>query len=579
MSSTSSVSRRIAVSVFSVAAISVAFNLAILVSLGETAGSARTLVVVATVAVLAAAGFAFVSLKRAILAPMGAIIDRASKLSRNCIAGIERIAAGMARGDLTGKLEATTSPINVTSDDEFGELARTVNGIIATCQASIASLNAAQRNVLAIVTDAGRLNAAAADGDLSQRADASRYQGSYSELASGINHLMDSVSVPIRDASSVLQKLADRNMTARMTGAYRGEFVGMQDALNAAVTNLDQALAEVAAAAEQVAGAGGEISAGSDGLAHGAADQAASLEETTSSLTELASMAKLNAQNAAQARALAGSARDIATLGVQEMTQLSQAMDQITKSSAETAKIVKTIDEIAFQTNLLALNAAVEAARAGDAGKGFAVVADEVRSLAIRASEASRNTATLIEESVAKAETGVQLNESVTRRLEEIRTGVQRAAAIMTNIAEGAQEQEKELAEVTSAMSQISSLTQRTAANAEESASAAAELSAQAAEMQELAAQFDVGHRAHRAPAAAPVTSASRRQSRPVSRVTSTAPTAPASVTKVRAALPRPKPARPLQVAAAASRDIVADHAAALIPFDDDSSDDLLASF
>ena len=138
--------------------------------------------------------------------------------------------------------------------------------------------------------------------------------------------------------------------------------------------------------------------------------------------------------------------------GVERMVALADAVAEIKRSADATAKIVKTIDEIAFQTNLLALNAAVEAARAGDAGKGFAVVADEVRNLAIHASDASKNTARLIEESVAKAETGVTLNESVQRRLEEIRKGVQGAAAIMNEIAEGAAAQVQELAEVTTSM-------------------------------------------------------------------------------------------------------------------------------
>ena len=277
--------------------------------------------------------------------------------------------------------------------------------------------------------------------------------------------------------------------------------------------------------------------------------------------------------------------------GVERMTALAEAVAEIKRSADATAKIVKTIDEIAFQTNLLALNAAVEAARAGDAGKGFAVVADEVRSLAIRASEASRNTATLIEESVQKAETGVKLNESVTRRLEDIRVGVQRAATIMHNIAEGAVEQDKELGEVTSAMSQISGLTQRTAANAEESASAAAELSAQSAEMQELAAQFtlDAKHARAVSTATAGVTSAStRRASAPASASAPSSASASRRPTSRGAAKPAARSsARPASHAPVSARPVSEKHddvfpvsASALIPFDDDdSSDDVLGSF
>ena len=258
------------------------------------------------------------------------------------------------------------------------------------------------------------------------------------------------------------------------------------------------------------------------------------------------------------------------------MVALADAVAEIKKSADATAKIVKTIDEIAFQTNLLALNAAVEAARAGDAGRGFAVVADEVRSLAIRASDASRNTARLIEESVAKAETGVNLNESVKRRLEEIRLGVQGAAAIMNEIAEGAAAQEKELAEVTASMQQIGGLTQRTAANAEESASAAAELSAQAREMHDLAVQFNVGD------GTLASANTTQRRAKAVSRV-SIGAGRPASRKdggkKQSAAVPHVRSRN-----GAADRNAVtaSASAASLIPFDDDedgNSDDVLHSF
>ncbi|MBL0937997.1 MAG: HAMP domain-containing protein [Gemmatimonadaceae bacterium] len=485
-----SVSRRISTAVGLVAGVAatgqfLAFEL---IPARDTNG--RLALAITAVLTLCTAVFSQRQLTRAILAPLAEISDRAGKLSRNCIAGIERIASGMSRGDLTGTLEATTTPIDVRTQDELGELAGTINGIIATCQASIGSLNAAQRSVLAIVSDARTLNAAAESGNLAERADLSRHQGTYGELASGINRVMDSVSAPLREASLILQRVADRDLSARMSGAYVGEYRALQDALNAAVTNLDQALQEVAASAEQVASAGTQISAGSDALAHGAADQAASLEETTSSLTEVASMAKLNANNASEAQALATTARQIVDQGVQDMTQMSHAMDQISRSSTETAKIVKTIDEIAFQTNLLALNAAVEAARAGDAGKGFAVVAEEVRSLAIRSAEAAKNTAQLIEDSVRHAQAGRQYNTVVNSKLLEIKSQVQALSVVVGEITSTSAQQAQGLNQLTEAAAQMNSTTQSVASNAEESASAAVELSSQAQTLQDMVNSF-----------------------------------------------------------------------------------------
>ena len=151
---------------------------------------------------------------------------------------------------------------------------------------------------------------------------------------------------------------------------------------------------------DQVASAAGQVSAGSQSLAEGASEQAASLEETSSSLEEMSSMTKQNADNANQAKAKMREAEQIVDKVDHHMGEMAGAIGEITKSSEETGKIIKTIDEIAFQTNLLALNAAVEAARAGEAGAGFAVVADEVRNLAMRASEAAKNTGSLIENTI-----------------------------------------------------------------------------------------------------------------------------------------------------------------------------------
>jgi methyl-accepting chemotaxis protein len=431
-----------------------------------------------------------ITLTRAVLTPINAVVERANSLHVNCIAGIERIALGMAKGDLSGKLTATTNPLDIDTADEFGDLARTLNGIVAMSKASITSLNAAQRSVVAIVKDTADLNTAAQRGDLSHRTDVEQHEGSYRDLAQGFNRVMDAVSVPLREASAVLQQVADRDLSARMQGMYDGEYASLQSALNTAVTNLDQALAEVAASAEQVSSAGVEISNGSDAVAHGAADQAASLEETTASLAELASMARQSATHAAEARSLADTARGIVTQGVNEMTQLSDAMAQIQKSSSDTARIVRTIDEIAFQTNLLALNAAVEAARAGDAGKGFAVVADEVRSLAIRSAEAAKVTAGLIEDSVRHANTGGQLNRVVNQKLSEIHGHVNALGTVISEIANTSAQQAEGVGQLNAAADQMNASTQSAASNAEESASAAVELSSQAATLLDLVGSF-----------------------------------------------------------------------------------------
>jgi methyl-accepting chemotaxis protein len=256
-------------------------------------------------------------------------------------------------------------------------------------------------------------------------------------------------------------------------------------ALQALAANLDRGSLQTAAAARQVSMASNQLSSG-------ASEQASSVEETSTSLEEMSSMIRSTAENAQKAKALATEARADAQAGTSTMEEMMTAMTAIDTSSAEVAKIVKNIDEIAFQTNILALNAAVEAARAGEAGAGFAVVADEVRSLAQRSAAAAKETAEKIEAAIANSRSGSQCSMKVAESLKLITEKVTATDALVADIATAATEQAQGIQQVNSAMGQMDKVTQSNASSAEESASAAEELDAQAETMKDLVGQLRV---------------------------------------------------------------------------------------
>ncbi len=397
------------------------------------------------------------------------------------------------------------APITAEYRGDFDELKRSLNGCIAA--------------VNRLVEDAGVLAQGAVAGNLGVRADAARHQGDFRKVVEGVNQTLDAVVAPMDEAATVLEKLAERDLRARMSGSYRGDHARVQRAVNATAEALHDSIAQVSSAVEQVSSAAAQIASSSQAVASGASEQAAALEETGSSTEAVADTTRRTADDAQQATVLAQAARDAAAAGNGVVAQMQGAMGRIRQGAERTSQILKDINEIAFQTNLLALNAAVEAARAGEAGRGFAVVAEEVRSLALRAKEAAARTEALVRESVQQAGEGETTSRLVAGKLEEIAASTGKVSSLVAEIAQASREQLSGIEQVNKAVGEMDKVTQQNAASAEESSSAAAELNGQAEELAAMVKSFHLstqdapGRAAKAAPrAAAPAPLPARRR-------------------------------------------------------------------
>ncbi|MGC9194617.1 MAG: methyl-accepting chemotaxis protein [Syntrophobacteraceae bacterium] len=242
-------------------------------------------------------------------------------------------------------------------------------------------------------------------------------------------------------------------------------------------------IGELNQAADRVSQGSSQLSSAGQSLAEGVSEQAAGIEETSSTMEEMASMTKRNAENARRADTMMQETSQTVDEVNSAMLDLTRSMSEISQASEETAKIIKTIDEIAFQTNLLALNAAVEAARAGEAGAGFAVVADEVRNLAMRAADSAKNTADLLEGTVKKIKAGSEVVTRANGSFEKMAEGAKKIGELLGDIAKASEEQSLGISEINTNIAQMDKIVQKNAAIAEESASSAQEMHSEAAGM------------------------------------------------------------------------------------------------
>jgi methyl-accepting chemotaxis protein len=270
--------------------------------------------------------------------------------------------------------------------------------------------------------------------------------------------------------------------------------VGVYGSINRTLKKLKEVIHGIKSGAHEVSVASDQVSQGNANLSQRTQEQAASLEEIASSMEQMTGTTAQNASNAQLTNKLAQDASRLAENGVRVVRNAVQAMSEIDTSSKKIADIIKVIDEIAFQTNLLALNAAVEAARAGEQGRGFAVVASEVRNLAGRSATAAKEIKLLIEDSVAKVESGTQLVNESGKSLEEIVDSVKKASVMATEIAEASREQSEGIEQVNRAILQMDEMTQQNASLVEQAAAASEAMGAQAQELSALVSYFDLGY-------------------------------------------------------------------------------------
>jgi methyl-accepting chemotaxis protein len=366
------------------------------------------------------------------------------------------------------------------------------------------SLIAMMQSISALVSDAEMLSQTAVEGKLSQRADATKHQGEFRRVIEGINDTLDAVVTPIQDAGTVLEAIAGGDLTAKVTGNYKGDYADIKNHINKMAGTLGESMNSIGQNAQALASSSEELSAVSTQMSSNAEETATqanvvsaageqvskNVQTVATATEEMSASIKEIAKNATEAAKVAGNAAKMA-----ETTNTTVA--KLGESSAEIGQVIKVITSIAQQTNLLALNATIEAARAGEAGKGFAVVANEVKELAKETAKATEDISQKIEAIQTDTKGAVEAIAQITSVINQINdisntiaSAVEEQTATTNEIARNVGEAAKGSSQIAENVVAVATAAKSTTQGANDVQTASGELARMAAELQRLVAQF-----------------------------------------------------------------------------------------